>query len=43
MVTLDYATVEAAEMLSKYEKLKGELESQMTLWEEATEVLLEFE
>lgn len=38
---LDYSTPEAAKVLYNYEKLKIELDNQMSLWEEGTEVLLE--
>lgn len=43
MITLDYSTPEATKVLSDYEKMKVELDSQMVLWEEGTEVLLELE
>ncbi len=40
---LDYSTPEATKVLSNYEKLKIELDNQMSLWEEGTEVLLELD
>lgn len=43
MATLDYSTPEATEVLADYEKIKKELDEQMSLWEEGTEGLLEFE
>lgn len=43
MATLDYSTPEATQVLADYEKIKKELDEQMSLWEEGTEGLLEFE
>ncbi|MGB0914971.1 MAG: hypothetical protein ACPGVI_02820, partial [Crocinitomicaceae bacterium] len=43
MATLDYTTPESTKALEDYEKLKNDLDEQMALWEEATEILLEME
>ena len=44
LVDLDYSDEEkTSKSFSEYEKLKSELEEQMTLWEEATEGLMEMD
>ena len=44
LADLDYSDEEkTTKSLAEYEQLKSELEEQMTLWEEATEGLMEMD